>query len=74
MNMFKKAKLAKCTTTVEVIQLEKDNKTLSYSLSVNQEEARKINITHPSCCMQMVDRKVDDKNIRYVLSYFNVSK
>lgn len=74
MAMLKKYKLATCSKAAEVIQLAKDNSTLEYSLSVNQEEARKLNITHPSCCMQMADRKQDDQNIGYGLSYFTVPK
>lgn len=41
----------------KVVQLQKDVQSKRYSLKINPDEAEKLNIKKPQCCMREVIRK-----------------
>lgn len=57
MEMFKNYYKYHCFQTPQMVTLIRDNHTLQYSLRVDPDEALKLNVKHPHCCMKIVTRK-----------------
>lgn len=60
MEMFRNFTMDKCTRDLQMVQLLRDDESLRYSLQVDLKAARKVNITQPNCCLQLIERCTED--------------